>query len=123
MDWDFTHLRKTVTSKDPIREVFRWWASLPASCRPSKLAKNFPHIVNNLALCWDDLPRCEKYLGSLIFDPERPLREGFPPPIGKEILILYNYRTRFSPATRSVADQPFTFDLKAPNAFETAKTG
>lgn len=80
--------------KDPIKAVFGWWAKLPESMRPMKLARAYPHIVNNLALFWDDRQQCDTYLSSLIFSADRPLREGFPPEISQEILALHNYHAK-----------------------------
>lgn len=101
--------RLNATPQSIDKEVFRWWATLPESARPVRLAKTFPRIVNQIAARWSNVPRCEIYLRELIVDPARSDRHGFPYEIALEILALQTLLTLGDPNARIHKDGAFKF--------------
>lgn len=97
---------------EPSKEAFRWMATLPASVRPMELAKNYPRIVNNLALYWRHPGKCEQYLSQLILDKNRSKRTGFSFVIAAEILRLHTYFTTVvDPRPADEHESMFNFKL------------
>lgn len=49
--------------------------------------ENYPHITAQLKKLWPT-PECSEYLLSLLADNRNGTREGFPPPVAEEIVLL-----------------------------------
>ncbi len=77
-----------------------WLASLPVATWPGELARQFPRIVNQLALAWPDRVLCDRTFDRLLVD-DRGGRQGFPPAVQAELLALRRLRADQS---RSVSD-------------------
>lgn len=54
----------------------------------SAIEARYPHIVKGLCDCWGK-PACQDYLADLVFD-RRGGRQGFPPDVSAELILLYN---------------------------------
>jgi len=72
----------------PIGE--RWLRTLPAEVLPADLARNFPRIVNLIAMQWDDRGACAAYFEELLTD-RRGGRHGFPQNVERDLSRLRNY--------------------------------
>jgi hypothetical protein len=62
-------------------------AELPPHVRPTEVAVNFPHVVNNLAELWPATDECRGYFDELMHD-RRGGRRGFPPVVAFELTVL-----------------------------------
>ena len=111
MDSDFTPRRAPgdggTTAID--RQVYRWWATLPEKKRPVQLAKSFPRIVNRIAACWEAPQQCAAYLNTLLVDPQRTDRQGFPYAVALEILALQSLLAERDPSASLRIDEDFKF--------------
>ena len=65
----------------------RWAAGLPAEIQPLSLLQRFPRIANDLARVWHDDSELQLHLDELLTD-RRGGRQGFPPEIHQELLML-----------------------------------
>ena len=78
----------------------RWAKSLPVDVQPLGLLQTFPRIANALARLWkNDLER-QMYLDDLLAD-RRGGRQGFPPDVQYELLVLWEYAKSRRPTTSS----------------------
>jgi len=68
----------------------RWVASLPASVQLAALLETLPRIANALARLWQDDAGVSEYLDELLTD-RRGGRQGFPPEIHHELMLLREY--------------------------------
>ena len=91
------------------KQVYRWWASLPEKQRPVQLAKGFPRIVNQIAARWATPQPCAAYLNTLLVDPQRTDRQGFPYAVALEILALQTLLAQRDPSASLRIDEDFTF--------------
>lgn len=65
----------------PVREPLNSWgerllAELPPTIRLDFTAKRYPHIVNKLAVIWNDARELTSYINNLLVD-DRANRQGF----------------------------------------------
>ena len=86
----FGALRRRIEPESINDRAHDWWRQLPATHRPANLASRFPHVMNAMAVCWDDCLHCERYLSSLLVEQKRQLRQGFPPEVGQELMRLHS---------------------------------
>ena len=72
-----------------------WRDRLPAELRPTRLCESYPRVANRLALCWGDPVLTELLFRDLMND-RRGMRQrkGFPPPVQRELLALYDLAQR-----------------------------
>jgi len=54
---------------------------------PYKLAQQFPHILEKIAIMWDS-PEFDSYLNRFMLDKREHPRQGFPAEVASEILRL-----------------------------------
>jgi hypothetical protein len=81
-----------------------WLSELALEVAPLALASRFPRIVNRLARFWDSPQMIEAYFEDLLID-RRGNRQGFPPRILNELLVLAKYhRARCGNASPKKAD-------------------
>jgi hypothetical protein len=71
----------------------RWAAGLPSEVQPLALLQRFPRIANDLARVWHDDTELPLHLDDLLTD-RRGGRQGFPPEIHQELLMLRDYCDR-----------------------------
>jgi len=71
----------------------RWAARLPSDVQPLALLQRFPRIANDLARVWHDEIELQLHLDDLLTD-RRGGRQGFPPEIHQELLMLREYCNR-----------------------------
>ena len=71
----------------------RWVATLPSEIQPLTLLQRFPRIANDLARVWRDDAELQLHLDELLTD-RRGGRQGFPPEIHQELLMLRDYSNR-----------------------------
>jgi hypothetical protein len=64
------------TREDLTPEAFRLLARLPSNLKLSSTAARYPHIVNKLAILWQDAKALDAFINSLLVD-DRPDRMGF----------------------------------------------
>jgi hypothetical protein len=76
---------------EPLPTTLRWMAKLPAEVQPVALLRQFPRLVNALAHAWGVPDEFERVLDDLIVD-RRGGRQGFPPEVTGELLLLRDYR-------------------------------
>src|SRR5207344_2150427 len=69
----------------------KWVANLPAEVHIPALLQTFPRIANALARLWEDDVGLGEYLDELLID-RRGGRQGFPPEIEHELVLLREYR-------------------------------
>ena len=69
----------------------KWAASLPAGLHVRGLLQTFPRIANAIARKWEDDAGFGEYLDELLID-RRGGRQGFPPEIQHELVLLREYR-------------------------------
>jgi hypothetical protein len=62
--------------EDLTHEAFKLLAKLPKHLALTATARNYPHIVNKLALVWSDSKALDLYINNLLVD-DRPNRVGF----------------------------------------------
>ena len=74
----------------PLPATARWAANLPTDVKPLALLHGFPRIAATLARLWEDGERLQTYLDDLLVD-RRGGRQGFPPDIHHELLLLSEY--------------------------------
>lgn len=70
-----------------LNDTKKWFDALPMTVQPVLTAETFPRIVNALAECWPDAPRCRAYFANLLTDL-RGGRQGFPPLVRLELESL-----------------------------------
>ncbi len=112
MNDDYAAQRCPADATPIDKQVYRWWATLPENKRPVQLAKGFPRIVNHIAACWGIPGKCALYLNSLMVDPLRTDRRGFPYGIALEILALQTLLAQEDPNAGMHKDGGFKFDGK-----------
>jgi len=71
----------------------RWAAGLPSEIQPLALLQRFPRIANDIARLWHDDVELQLHLDELLTD-RRGRRQGFPPEIHHELLVLREHCTR-----------------------------
>jgi len=71
----------------------RWVATLPSEIQPLTLLQRLPRIANDLARVWHDDTELQLHLDELLTD-RRGGRQGFPPEIHQELLMLREYSNR-----------------------------
>jgi len=76
----------------PLRTTVNWAAELPSKVRPAVLLRQFARIANLVAATWDDPVAFDLYMDGLLTD-KRGNRQGFPPVVHGELLVLRQYRT------------------------------
>src|SRR5436309_1234639 len=86
-----------------------WLQSLPEAVRPLELSVRHPHVVNRLALCWNDPALTERLLDDLLIG-RRGKRKGFPKPVAEELLQLRRYHDHY----RSVDVQATVWECSSP---------
>ena len=74
----------------PLPAAARWVAGLPLDLQPRALLQRFPRIANDLARVWQDDTEFQLHLNELLID-RRGGRQGFPPEIHQELLMLREY--------------------------------
>jgi len=85
-----------VSQQWPSRQValglatVRWLAELPEKVRPTQTAARFPHIANSMNTRWLTPAACRAYFGELLLG-DRIGRQGFPPPVARELVMLQDY--------------------------------
>ena len=79
--------RRAEPLNHPLPATFRWVESFPEAVRPIALMQRFPRIANLLARAWNDSARLHRQFESLLTD-HRPGRQGFPPEVYNELLML-----------------------------------
>ncbi len=109
MEDDYAAQRRPADATPIDKQVYRWWATLPENKRPVQLAKRFPRIVNRIAACWNLRGKCALYLSSLMVDPLRTDRRGFPYEIALEILALQTLLAEEDPNAGMHKDGEFKF--------------
>jgi hypothetical protein len=70
-----------------------WVSSLPVEIQPLTLLQKLPRIANRLARLWQDDEGLQIYFDDILVD-RRGGRQGFPPDIRHEILVLREYWDR-----------------------------
>ena len=82
----------------PLPITARWVASLPDEVQPLALLQRLPRIANRLARLWEDDEALQIYFDDILVD-RRGGRQGFPPDIHHELLVLWEYwKARHAPA-------------------------
>jgi hypothetical protein len=71
----------------------KWAASLPAEVQLPSLLQKLPRIANALARLWQDDVALRQYLDDLLVD-RRGSRQGFPPDIHLELVLLREFSDR-----------------------------
>jgi hypothetical protein len=85
-----------VSQQWPSRQValglatVRWLAELPEKVRPTQTATRYPHIANALNSRWLTPVACRAYFEELLLD-DRVDRQGFPPAVARELVMLQDY--------------------------------
>ena|SRR5664279_4855638 len=74
----------------PLPTTARWVANLPDEVQPLALLQRLPRIANRLARLWEDDEALPIYFDDLLVD-RRGGRQGFPPDIHHELLVLWEY--------------------------------
>ena len=74
-----------------------WMQQLPPGLQPRLLSQHFPRIANRVAELWRRPLHCERYLDDLVLDT-RGGRQGFPPPVAREIAALKIHLINAMPA-------------------------
>jgi hypothetical protein len=72
-----------------LKFAVQWADSLPREVQPRALMREFPRIVNMVALLWTEPTRTalDAYMDSLLVDG-RGDRQGFPPDVVTDLLTL-----------------------------------
>ena len=70
-----------------------WMQHLPEPVGPNRLCSLYPRIANRLAFLWPDPGLTEHFLDELLVD-RRDGREGFPPDVTVELLVLHRFNSR-----------------------------
>jgi hypothetical protein len=86
----FAHLRKSSPTNRLLPVGAQWLARLPGDVAPQALARQYPRIVNLLALQWSDRGACAAYFDDLLTD-RRGGRQGFPPDVQRDLARLRDY--------------------------------
>jgi hypothetical protein len=96
---DGSRLRSTERTHDRAlsRVASAWMLKLPINVRPLKTAESYPHVLNRLALCWNDPLLVERLYDELMVD-RRGKRRGFPPAVARELLALRQCMATVHPA-------------------------
>ena len=81
-----------------------WMMALPKGVRPVHLAAGFPRIVNELSRLWDETAALDTYFEEKEFSA-RTDRDGFPPHIQGELLVMRIY---------SLRSRPVAYEARAP---------
>lgn len=68
----------------------RWLDLLPKQNRPQVLRCSFPHILERIALVWDEPARLREELQTLLVN-DREARQGFPFAVIQELHGLHDY--------------------------------
>lgn len=84
----FIQLRKANPVNVMLPVGRRWLDSLPEEMRPLHLVKEFPRLVNLIALEWRDPAAAARLLTELLGD-SRHGRQGFPPAVHVELHRLH----------------------------------
>ena len=87
-DWD--HIRKARPANHLLPLGERWLAGLSPATFPAALVRQYPRIVNLLALHWDDRMACPAYFEELLVD-RRGGRRGFPTDVLEDLQNLREY--------------------------------
>lgn len=82
-------------------QVLVWLKLLPQPVRPSALCAQYPRVANRIALCWSDEQLTEKLFETFLVS-HRGRRQGFPPKVANELLLLRVYHGRRHRDTRGV---------------------
>jgi hypothetical protein len=82
------HWRQPLNQQLP--STARWAEGLPSEVQPLGLLQRFPRIANDLARVWHDDTELQLHLDDLLTD-RRGGRQGFPPDIHHELLMLREY--------------------------------
>jgi len=85
------HWRQPLNQQLPA--AVRWATGLPSEFQPRALLQRFPRIANELARVWHDDTARQLHLDDLLID-RRGGRQGFPPEIHQELLMLREYCNR-----------------------------
>jgi hypothetical protein len=65
--------------------------SLPPQLSLEETARNFPHVINRLAMCWNNARDLQKAVDDLLID-DRLKREGFPLKVLVELTEVRDWR-------------------------------
>jgi len=84
--------RKSERQQDRVltRSAQAWARGLPAGIHPKYLLDRYPRIVNRIAQCWGDAPRCDAVFEDLLSD-RRGGRKGFPQRVASELMLLRHF--------------------------------
>lgn len=86
-DWSRVRGNGRTQDRALSRVASAWMLKLPKDVRPTKTAESYPHVLNRLALCWDDPLLADRVYDELLID-RRGKRRGFPPAVARELLAL-----------------------------------
>lgn len=89
-------LQTQETTPPPLREALRqeahiFLSSLPPTLKLAATAARYPHIVNKLAVVWNDSKALDAFLTNLLVD-DRPNRVGFEFSALEELVDVRNTR-------------------------------
>jgi hypothetical protein len=87
-DWDHARKARPVNRLLPLGE--RWLGQLSPAAFPTALVRQYPRIVNLLALHWEDRLACPAYFEELLVD-RRGGRRGFPTDVLEDLQNLREY--------------------------------
>ncbi len=83
-------VRKAMPANRLLPMSAKWFDAFPPDVAPRALARQFPRIVNMIALQWHNRHACSGYFESLVTDT-RGARTGFPAPVREELLRLREF--------------------------------
>lgn len=107
---------------DLLRSTVRWMLRLPEEARPLELCKRYARIGNQLAANWGESDATFAYLYDLLHD-RRGNRQGFPPEVRSELIVLYVHYVQLHPAAETNEEPagapgtpgvPYPFELSDP---------
>lgn len=79
---------RLLLGKEPLSPTARgWMQELPFKTRPGLTAQRHPHVINRLALVWNDAPRLAEQFQELLLS-SRIDRKGFALEVLEELLTL-----------------------------------
>jgi len=106
---NWTRLRLPALPEPLLSTTSAWLAELPREVRPLVLAQRYARIVNKLAHLWRIPVQFQDYLTDLLLVRRGDsIRQGFPPPVARELAALGAY---YDALHRAKADV-LQFDLK-----------
>ena len=84
---DWSRVRRARPLDRVLPGTQQWAQSLPMELTPDGVVRMYPRIANYLAIAWQDPNAVQEVLDDVLID-RRGGRQGFPPPVQKELLRL-----------------------------------